>query len=162
MQSENDLTEDQVEEFTKAFKEFSENDDETIPNEKLGAVLTKLKLELPDDELKDMISEADPDGKGKIDLPRFLSVMSNKLNEEEEEEEEDEEDEDSEEEYKATFRLFDKDGDGSISATEVRAFLVNMGETWTEEEIDDMINEADADGNGEVDYEEFVKMMKGK
>lgn len=81
--------------------------------------------------------------------------MSKKLNEEEDEEDEDEdeEDEDSEEEYRAAFRLFDKDGDGSISATEVKAFLINMGENWTEEEIDDMINEADADGNGEVDYE---------
>ncbi|XP_046336538.2 calmodulin-like [Haliotis rufescens] len=162
MQSEYELSEEQIKDFTNAFKEFSGKDEGTIATEKLGAVLTKLNLDLSDVELKEMISEGDPDGKGTLDLPQFLNMMSKKLNEEEDEEDEDEEDEDSEEEYRAAFRLFDKDGDGSISATEVKAFLINMGENWTEEEIDDMINEADADGNGEVDYEEFVKMMKSK
>ena len=38
-------------------------------------------------------------------------------------------------------------------------FMANMGMEFTDDEIADMIQEVDADGNGEINYEEFVKMM---
>ena len=42
---------------------------------------------------------------------------------------------------------------GTISADELRTVMMNMGEKLTQAEVDDMIAEADADGNGEIDYE---------
>ena len=38
--------------------------------------------------------------------------------------------------------------------------MLNLGEALTDEEVDDMIREIDVDGDGEVDCEEFVMMMK--
>ena len=68
----------------------------------------------------------------------------------------------SEEELREAFRVFDKDGNGSISAAELRHVMTNLGEKLTDEEVDEMIREADTDGDGQVNYEEFVTMMISK
>ena len=49
--------------------------------------------------------------------------------------------------------MFDKDGDGKISAEELKHVMMNLGEKLTDEELDEMIKEADIDGDGEVNDE---------
>ena len=60
------------------------------------------------------------------------------------------------------FKVFDEDGNGFISAAELRHIMTNLGEKLTDEEVDEMIREADIDGDGQINYEEFVKMMMSK
>ncbi|XP_026313142.1 calmodulin-3 isoform X1 [Piliocolobus tephrosceles] len=55
-----------------------------------------------------------------------------------------------------------QDGNGYISAAELRHVMTNLGEKLTDEEVDEMIREADIDGDGQVNYEEFVQMMTAK
>ena len=55
---------------------------------------------------------------------------------------------DSEEEILEAFKVFDKDGNGFISAAELRHVMTNLGEKLTDEEVDEMIREADVDGDG--------------
>lgn len=86
-----------------------------------------------------MINEVDSDGNGTIDFPEFLTMMARKMK-----------DTDSEEEIKEAFRVFDKDGNGFISAAELRHVMTNLGEKLTDEEVDEMIREADIDGDGQV------------
>lgn len=62
-------------------------------------------------------------------------------------------DTDSEEEMREAFRVFDKDGNGFISAAELRHVMTNLDEKITEEEVNEMIKEADIDGDGHVNYE---------
>jgi calmodulin len=66
------------------------------------------------------------------------------------------------------FRTFDKDNSGSITAAELRkavsqldgiGLMSVMEQREMMENLDAMINEADTDGDGTVDYEEFVAMM---
>ena len=59
---------------------------------------------------------------------------------------------DDEEELREAFKVFDKDGNGFISADELRHVMTNLGEKLTDEEINEMIKEADIDGDGHVDY----------
>ena len=49
--------------------------------------------------------------------------------------------------------MFDKNGDGYISASELRHVMTTLGEKLTDEEVDEMIREADIDGDGKVNYE---------
>ncbi len=51
------------------------------------------------------------------------------------------------------LKVFDKDGNGFISAAELRHVMTNLGEKLTDEEVDEMIKEADLDGDGMVNYE---------
>eukprot|EP00795_Rhopilema_esculentum_P006679 gene6679-12236_t len=65
-------------------------------------------------------------------------------------------------EFKEAFSLFDKDGDGCITTKELGTVMRNLGQNPTESELQDMINEVDADGNGEIDFPEFLNMMARK
>lgn len=95
--------------------------------------------------------QIDADGNGTVDFPEFLTMMARKMK-----------DTDSEEEILEAFKVFDKDGNGFISAAELRHIMTNLGEKLTDEEVDEMIREADIDGDGQINYEEFVKMMMSK
>ena len=88
-------------------------------------------------------------GNGTIDFPEFLTMMARKMK-----------DTDSEEEIREAFRVFDKDGNGFISAAELRHVMTNLGEKLTDEEVDEMIREADIDGDGQVNYEGNLSICK--
>ena len=57
-----------------------------------------------------------------------------------------------EEEVRIAFDFFDLDGNGYISMMELKQVASELGEELTETEIDEMIREADVDGDGQVDY----------
>lgn len=61
-------------------------------------------------------------------------------------------DTDTEEEMKEAFKVFDRDNNGFISAQELRLVMANLGEKLTDEEVEEMIKEADMNGDGQVDY----------
>ncbi|KAL0428385.1 UNVERIFIED_CONTAM: Calmodulin-1/11/16 [Sesamum latifolium] len=140
------LTDDQISEFKEAFSLFDKDGDGCITTKELGTVMRSLGQNPTEAELQDMINEVDADGNGTIDFPEFLNLMARKMK-----------DTDSEEELKEAFRVFDKDQNGFISAAELRHVMTNLGEKLTDEEVDEMIREADVDGDGQINYEEFVK-----
>lgn len=51
-----------------------------------------------------------------------------------------------------SYRVFDKNNDGLISSSELRHVMTNLGEKLTQQEADDMLKEADMDGDGMVNY----------
>merc|ERR1711869_7301 len=65
-------------------------------------------------------------------------------------------------EFKEAFSLFDKDGDGTITTKELGTVMRSPGQNPTEAELQDMINEVDADGNGTIDFPEFLSLMARK
>ena len=93
-----------------------------------------------------MINEVDTDDSGKIEFKEFLSLFAKKMK-----------DPDTEEDLIEAFRIFDKDGSGNI-----RHVMTTLGERLTEEEADEMIKEADTNNDGQINYQEFVKIMMSK
>ena len=65
-------------------------------------------------------------------------------------------------EFKEVFSLFDRDQDGSITSKELETVMRSLGQNPKEEELNEMINEIDEDGNGTVDFDEFLIMMSKK
>ena len=50
------------------------------------------------------------------------------------------------------FKEYDLDGDGLISAAELRQVMANNGDNMSDEDIAEMIREADIDGDGQINY----------
>ena len=92
-------------------------------------------------ELQDMINEVDADGNRTIDVPEFSWLMARKMK-----------DSDTEEEIVEAFKVFD--GNGLISAAELRQVITNVVEKLTDKEVDEMIREPN--GHGHINYEEFT------
>lgn len=145
---EGQLTEEQIAEFKDAFNLFDKDGDGTISTAELGTVMRSMGQNPTEQELTEMISEVDNDDSGSIEFPEFLKLMTEKMASS-----------DPEQDMRDAFKVFDKNGDGVITATELRYVMTNLGEKMTDEEIDEMLREADTDGDGQIDYQEFVAMM---
>merc|ERR1712238_326456 len=100
-------------------------------------------------EIREAFDLFDTDGSGAIDFEEFLSMMTIKMGQR-----------DSREEMIKAFRLFDDDETGSITFKNLKRVAKELGETLADEELQEMIDEADRDGDGEVSQEEFLRVMK--
>lgn len=63
------------------------------------------------------------------------------------------------EEYREIFNLVDQDGGGTIDGAELEELMDTLGCQPSHEELQAIIAEADADGNGEIDFDEFLMVM---
>uniref|UniRef100_A0A8C5K2B3 Centrin 4 n=2 Tax=Jaculus jaculus TaxID=51337 RepID=A0A8C5K2B3_JACJA len=108
-----------------------------------------LGFEPKKEEIKHMIAEIDNEGTGTINFEDFFVVMSVKMSEK-----------DENEEILKAFKLFDDDATGRITLNNIKRVAKELGENVTEEELQEMLDEADRDGDGEINEEEFLRLMK--
>lgn len=108
-----------------------------------------LGFEPSKEEIRKLISQIDKDGSGNVEFSEFLAMMTTKMGER-----------DSREEMLKAFRLFDDDESGKISFKNLKRVAMELGEIISDEELQEMIDEADRDGDGEVSQEEFIRIME--
>lgn len=142
------LTLEEINEYKQAFALYDRNSNGTINQSELLSVLRSLGQNPTEQEVQDIINEMDSNKNGKIEFQEFLEKMAERN-----------ERNDMSEDLRNAFRVFDANGDGRISVEELRHVMVNLGDPLTDEEVDEMMREADKDNDGYVDYEEFVTMM---
>ena len=142
------LTKEQIAEFREAFQIFDYDGDGCITIKELGIVLRSLGQNISETELIEMVTELDENGDGVIEFKEFLILMTRKMNKAP-----------SEHEFLEAFKDFDKDGNGLISSHEFRIVMTRLGHNLSEEQIEEMIREADEDNDGFINYEEFSKMI---
>lgn len=87
--------------------------------------------------------------KGTIDFNDFLNLMSHKMSEK-----------DTKDEILKAFKLFDHDENGKIGFKDLERVAKELGENLTDEELQEMIDEADLDHDGEINEQEFLRIMK--
>ncbi|KAL3846703.1 hypothetical protein ACJMK2_017671 [Sinanodonta woodiana] len=145
------LTQEQLDEFKEAFNMYDKDGDGTITTKELGTVMRSMGQNPTEAELISMIADVDVDGNGRIDFNEFVTMMVANMK-----------DLNGEEGLREAFRMFDKDRNGFISSAELRHVMTTMGDKLTDLEVDEMIREVDIDGDGQVNYEEFVVMMTKK
>nr|CDS34248.1 calmodulin [Hymenolepis microstoma] len=144
------LTPEQIAEFRESFKLFDKNGDGVISMAELGSVMKSVGQEATEEDLKKMFKEVDTDGNGIIDFDEFLGLMTMRAIKSS-----------SEDSLMPAFKVFDRDGNGFITLSELRLAMRNLGENLTVEQVEEMIREADVDGDGQINYQEFVRMMLG-
>ena len=59
-------------------------------------------------------------------------------------------------ELKKAFSVMDSNGDGVVSKDELKSLLKGLGEDVTDDIVDEMIKIADENGDGKIQFEEFV------
>merc|ERR1712179_677856 len=135
-------------EFREAFDEFDKDGSGAISSKELLGVMRAMGQNPTEDELNNMVMGVDLDGNGTIEFPEFLEMMEQKATED-----------DDADTIREAFKIFDRDKDGFISTKELKKVTTMLGQQLTKEEVEEFMKEADVDGNGKLDYDEFVKMM---
>lgn len=143
-----DYVDEQLIEFKEAFALFDRDGSGLIPTRVLGTIMRSLGICPTETEIADIIKEADPQKTGFINFENFYKVVSIKSR-----------NTDCVDEIIEAFRVFDREGNGIITADELKHIMTSLGEKMTEDEADEMVREADIYGNGEIKYEEFVRVL---
>ncbi|NXF49961.1 CETN1 protein, partial [Oceanites oceanicus] len=146
------LSEEQRGELREAFELFDRDGSGLIDVSDLKARNCKsaaaVGCELGREEMKRIVSEFGEEGSGKLAFKSFLQVMTQKMVEP-----------CLKKEILEAFKAFDCDGTSKISFENLKAVASETGEDITDEELQEMIDEADVDGDGEVDEQEFLWML---
>merc|ERR1712216_855291 len=132
------LSEEQMEEIREAFNLFDGDQSGAIDVRELKAAMRALGFEVKNEELKKMVSDVDNDGNGTFEFQEFLQMMTGKMGEK-----------DSREDIEKVFKLFDDDNTNKISFRNLARVAEELGENIDDEELQDMINQADRDGDGD-------------
>ena len=140
----------QVAEFSHAFRLLDTDGDGTITREELAGVFSSLGHPVGQDALDEYMARATGSRTGTtISLAQFIAAMERLAAAAPSDEDE----------VRSAFDVFDHDGDGYIDAAELRRVLSAYGETLTDAELDTLMADADANGDGRIDYDDFKAMM---
>merc|ERR1719495_2107394 len=145
-----------VEDVRKAFKTYDRDGDGAIDKGELHKALTNYKFNFSDQEVDIIFAAGDIDGDGHVDFEEFMYLMCpstaqivkkfrdsyKTINE-----------------VKAAFRKYEKNRDGGLSKGELNRMMMSTGHSFTDMEVDAIMNLGDKDGDGEIDLDEFMILM---
>ena len=140
-----DLTDEQKNEIKEAFSEFEE---EGITPDELKSAMKTLGFDSNNNEVSKILDKID-NKKGPLKFDDFMDVMVEKEDEKE-----------SEGELRKAFKILCEEGMDKITIKSLSKICVDLGEKIGEEELQEMINEADKDQDDEIGEEDFIKIMK--
>ncbi|EAA12330.5 AGAP007806-PA, partial [Anopheles gambiae str. PEST] len=141
------LTEDQLAEFQEAFNLFDNRGDGKIQQQQIGECLRALGQNPTESDVKKFTMQLKPDERVSFEvfLPIYQAISKQRTAE-------------TADDFIEGLRHFDKDASGFISSAELRHLLTTLGEKLGDDEVEQLLqNQEDSQGN--VNYEEFVRMV---
>lgn len=142
------LTSDQEQEAREVYALFCKSPNNLLSPYDLKICFRALGFSPKKEEISSLISKYGS-SLGQIDMNSFLEIVAIKLN-----------DRDSREEILKAFKLFDDDNTGTISFNNLKRVSIELGEQLSDDQLMNMINEADTTGSGEISEAEFVRIMR--
>uniref|UniRef100_A0A0D3EPC4 EF-hand domain-containing protein n=1 Tax=Oryza barthii TaxID=65489 RepID=A0A0D3EPC4_9ORYZ len=150
-QQEEPLGDDQLGELREIFRSFDRNGDGSLTQLELGSLLRSLGLKPSTDELDSLIQRADTNSNGLIEFSEFVALVAPELLYDRAPY--------SEDQIRRLFNIFDRDGNGFITAAELAHSMAKLGHALTVKELTGMIKEADTDGDGRISFQEFSRAI---
>lgn len=138
------IPEETLQDMQKLWRVFDLKKLNKVDISQLKRIMSALDFHLDPKELALVRKQVDPDTTGFMTFESLRLVMEDKLKEV-----------DTYEDLILQFKKLDKDGDGMIPAPEYKQYMKNLGVKLTEEQVEAMMSEADAKGDGIVEMESF-------
>ncbi|XP_061353313.1 probable calcium-binding protein CML11 [Gastrolobium bilobum] len=145
------LDDEQIAELREIFRSFDRNNDGSLTQLELSSLLRSLGLKPSPEQLESFIQKADTNNNGLVEFSEFVALVAPELLPAKSPY--------SEEQLRQLFRIFDRDGNGFITAAELAHSMARLGHALTAEELTGMIKEADTDGDGRISYQEFAQAI---
>lgn len=144
------LDEEAVEEIKEAFNLFDTDGKGNIDVRELKAAFRALGFQVKKAEIRQLFVDMDKDlSSATITYDEFVEMVTPRML-----------NRDSREEIMKVFALFDDDNTGAISFKNLKRVATELGENLTDDELQEMIDEADRDGDGVINDEEFYRVMR--
>jgi calcium-dependent protein kinase len=141
------LSKQEKEQIDKVFRAMDLNGDGKLQKDEIKKGYAEFfGRNLTDEEINEMFAKVDADGSGEIEYSEFVVATLNEKNLL------------SNNKLQTAFKMFDKDGGGSISTEEIRQVL-SFGQNLDDDVVQQIIKQVDENGDGEISYEEFSQMM---
>lgn len=144
------LDEEAMEEVKEAFNLFDTEGKGNIDVRELKAAFRALGFQVKKAEIRQLFVDMDKDlSSATISFDEFVEMVTPRM-----------QNRDSREEIMKVFALFDDDNTGAISFKNLKRVATELGENLTDEELQEMVDEADRDGDGVINEEEFYRVMR--
>ncbi|XP_028166508.1 uncharacterized protein LOC135086060 isoform X2 [Ostrinia nubilalis] len=143
------LTSEQENDLREAFNLLDYTGEGKIKAEDFRVAIKALGYEPTKEELQQMVQGVDKGDTGKLSFENFETAIMRKIMSQ-----------DSDGDIMKSFRLFDIDDSGLISFENVKEVTQILGTYLTDEEIEEMIDDADKDYDGFISVSEFMRMIK--
>ncbi|CAD7946054.1 unnamed protein product [Amoebophrya sp. A25] len=143
------LDDEQLEELREAFNLFDADRSGVIDARELKAAIRALGFVVKKEQVRQMLRDVGRDVQSQITFDDFQKIMTGKMG-----------DRNSREEINKIFKLFDEDNSGKVSFRNLKRIAQEIGETLTDDELQEMIDEADRDGDGLINPDEFYRVMR--
>ncbi|KAL6642630.1 hypothetical protein ACP70R_020811 [Stipagrostis hirtigluma subsp. patula] len=150
-QQQSRLDDEQLAELREIFRSFDRNADGSLTQLELGSLLRSLGLKPSSDELDALIQRADTNSNGLVEFSEFVALVAPELLADRSPY--------SEDQLRRLFSIFDRDGNGFITAAELAHSMARLGHALTVKELTGMIKEADTDGDGRINFQEFSRAI---